>query len=165
MLHYAEGVRQQSPGSPLKRRTLGPQQTPLQPQRGWTRGHADTRRAAIVGPRWGPAHALAADPGCAAFAATLVSVVKPLRGDRHMCAAFASTLAASFGFDCLSHEAIRQGQSNYRTGSLPLKLSQSQHIDIPISDGHSYNPVSRKGKLERQKGVRVRRRKPERGSE
>ncbi len=29
----------------------------------------------VVGPRWGPSHLLALDPGCAAFAATLGFVV------------------------------------------------------------------------------------------
>ena len=45
----------------------------------------------IVGPRWGPAHFLALDPGCAAYAATLGFVVKPFHGDKHRCAVFAST--------------------------------------------------------------------------
>ena len=38
----------------------------------------------VVGPRWGAAHVLALNPGCAAFAATLGSVVKPFHGDKHM---------------------------------------------------------------------------------
>ncbi len=59
-------------------------------------GH-DPRDMAInvVGPRWGPAHLLALDPGCAAFAATLGFVVKPFHGNKHRCAAFASTPSSS----------------------------------------------------------------------
>ncbi len=41
----------------------------------------------VVEPRWGPAHLLALDPGCAAFAATLGFVVKPFHGDKPKCAA------------------------------------------------------------------------------
>ena len=46
----------------------------------------------VVGPRWGPAHLLALDPGCAAFAATLGFVVKPFHGEKHRCGAFAPPL-------------------------------------------------------------------------
>ncbi len=49
----------------------------------------------VVGPRWGQAHRLAVDPGCAAFAATLGFVVKPFHGDKHRCAAFAATALPS----------------------------------------------------------------------
>ncbi len=48
----------------------------------------------VVGPRWGPAHLLAFDPGCAAFAATLGCVVKPFHGDKHRCAALLATLGS-----------------------------------------------------------------------
>jgi hypothetical protein len=49
----------------------------------------------IVGPCWGPAHRLAFDPGCAAFAATLGFVVKPFHGDKHRCAALPVTPPSS----------------------------------------------------------------------